>query len=81
MGGLGQLVIAFLGDAIGGVSVTVILLGVDACVAVAGAVLILRWSRAGLVLMSVAALAAVVALFWRQCTLACNAEPIATLRL
>jgi len=45
------------------VSVTVILLGVDACVAVAGAVVILRWSRPGLVLVSVAALAAVVALF------------------
>jgi len=64
VGGLGQLAIAFLGDAIGGVSVTVILLGVDAFVAVAGAVVILRWSRPGLVLISVAALAAVVALFW-----------------
>ena len=45
-------------------SVTVILLLVDACVAVAGAVVIFRWSRPGLVLMSVAALGAVVALFW-----------------
>ncbi len=64
VGGLGQLAIALLGDAIGGMSVTVILLGVAACVAVAGAVVILRWRRPGLVLMSVAALAAVVALFW-----------------
>ena len=63
MGGLAQLGVAFLGYAIGGPSLVVLLLAVDGLLALLGAVLVSRWTNAGLVLIAVAATAALVALF------------------
>lgn len=63
-GGVGQLAVAFMGDAIGGMSTAVVLLAFDALIAIAGAVLVVRWRMLGAGLMFVAGLGAVVALFW-----------------
>ena len=64
VGGLAQLTIAFLGDAIGGLSVTVVLLGIDALLAIVGGAAIFKWSRFGLFLTTLAAVGALVLLFW-----------------
>jgi uncharacterized ferredoxin-like protein len=63
LGGLAQLAVAFMGDAIGGMSTVVVLLAVDAVAAVVGALLILRWTIPGVVVMAIAGVGAVVALF------------------
>jgi len=63
VGGLSQLGVAFMGDAIGGMSLVIALLGLDALVAIAGAGLAVRWARPGAGLMLAAGLGAVVALF------------------
>lgn len=52
-----------MGDAIGGMNTAVVLLAIDAMVAVVGAVVVFRWTMAGLTLMAAAALGAAVALF------------------
>jgi hypothetical protein len=62
-GGLGQLAIAFMGDAIGGMSTTVLLLALDAVLALLGAAMVFRWTMTGLSFMAAAALGAAVALF------------------
>ena len=61
---IGQLAVAFMGDAIGGFSAIVVVFAIDAIVAAAGVVLVWRWTIPGLLLMAVAGLGAVVALFW-----------------
>ena len=63
-GGLAQLAIAFMGDAIGGMSTVVVLLAIDGVVALVGAATVFRWTIIGLSLMAAAALGAAVALFW-----------------
>ena len=63
IGGLAQLAIAFMGDAIGGMSTVVVLLAIDAIVALVGAAVVFRWTVTGLILMAAAALGAAVALF------------------
>jgi hypothetical protein len=62
-GGLSQLAIAFMGDAIGGMSATVVLLAIDAVVALVGAAVVLKWPMTGVSVMATAALGAAVALF------------------
>ena len=64
LGGLAQLGVAFMGDAIGGLSAIVVVLALDAMVALAGAVVAFRWTLPGAALMAVAGVGAVVALFW-----------------
>lgn len=64
LGVVGQLGVAFMGDAIGGPSLTVLVLVFDAVVASIGAVLVFRWLVPGLTLMAVAGLGASVALFF-----------------
>ena len=64
LGGLAQLGVAFMGEAIGGVSTIVVVLTLDAIAALAGAVVAFRWTVPGAVLMAVAGVGAVVALFW-----------------
>ena len=63
VGGLAQLAIVFMGDAIGGMSTLVVLLAIDAIVALVGAAVVFRWTITGLTLMAAAALGAAVALF------------------
>ena len=61
---VGQLAIAFMGDAIGGFTAIVVVLAIDAIVAASGVVLVWRWTIPGLLLIALAGLGAVVALFW-----------------
>ena len=63
MGGFAQLGAAFLGYAIGGASIAVILLAVDAVVAFVGAAIVSRWTTGGMVLIAIAAVGALIALF------------------
>lgn len=51
-----------MGDAIGGMSPVIVLLGADAVVGIAGAVLAIRWRKPGAAVMLAAGLGAVVAL-------------------
>ena len=60
---MAQLAIVFMGDAIGGMSTLVVLLAIDAIVALVGAAVVFRWTITGLTLMAAAALGAAVALF------------------
>ena len=62
VGGLSQLGVTIMGDAIGGMSPVIVLLGLDALVAIAGSALAVRWARPGAALMLAAGLGAVVAL-------------------
>lgn len=52
-----------MGDAIGGMSAVVVLLAIDAIVALVGAAVVFRSTMSGVVLMAAAALGAAVALF------------------
>jgi len=52
-----------MGDAIGGMSLTVVLLVLDAVGALAGTILLLRWPTSGAILIGAAGIGAVVALF------------------
>ena len=63
VGGVGQLAVAFMGNAIGGMSIVVILLTLDGLVAIAGAVVAARWRMPGSVLMLIGGVGAVVTLF------------------
>src|SRR5689334_3022849 len=62
-GGLSQLAIAFMGDAIGGMSTIVVLLAIDGVLALLGAAVVFRRTMTGLSLIAAAALGAAVALF------------------
>lgn len=64
LGAVGQLGVAFMGDAIGGPSAMVFILLGDAIAALVGIALFWRWASAGLVLVGAAGLGALVAMFW-----------------
>lgn len=64
IGGAAQLAIAFMGYAIGGMSAIVVVLTIDALVAIAGALIAANRPVAGAVLMSLAGAGAAVALFF-----------------
>ena len=61
--GVSQLGVALMGDAIGGMSPVIVVLGVDASLGIAGAVLAIWWRKIGAATMLAAGLGAVVALF------------------
>ena len=63
IGGAAQLVIAFMGFAIGGMSVIVVVLVLDALLAIAGALLAADRPVVGAILMFLAGVGAAVALF------------------
>lgn len=63
LGGVAQVVVAFLGLAIGGPSAIVVVLAFDALVVLVGVVLLAKWTWPGVTLMAVAGLGAIVALF------------------
>jgi hypothetical protein len=63
LGGLAQLAVAFMGDAIGGMSVTVALLVLDSVLALVGTIVLLKWPVAGAIVIGAAGIGAVVALF------------------
>jgi hypothetical protein len=63
LGGVAQLGVAFMGDAIGGMSTVIVLLAIDGAVAILGALLVWRWPITGAVVMALAGLGAVIALF------------------
>lgn len=63
IGGVSQLGVSLIGDAIGGVSPVIVLLGADALVGIAGAVMAIRWRKIAAAVMLAAGLGAVVALF------------------
>lgn len=63
LGGIAQLAVAFMGDTIGGMSVTVALLVLDAVLAFVGTVVLLKWRTSGAIVIGAAGIGAVVALF------------------
>ena len=63
LAGVGQLAIAFMGFAIGGGSLTIALVLLDALVAIAGAVAMARWRATALTLMLFASVGTLAALF------------------
>lgn len=63
LGAAAQVIVALLGDAIGGMSVAVVVLAVDAVVAAVGAILIPIRPTVGAAVLGAAGIGAIVALF------------------